>query len=341
MLRGEIQPTGSQGQLYIQDVSVAADRYLARFHLGVCPQFDAMDTLSVREHLAFYARIRGVADVSGAVEAMIRSVGLQPFADRMADKLSGGNKRKLSLAMALIGNPEVVLLDEPSSGMDPLAKRNMWRTLAKFRHGRSILLTTHSMEEADALASRVGVISRRLLDIGTTAHLRQKHGHGFHVHVVMASAPHSTQEEMAGLQGWIEAHVPGARLEGLPYHGQLRYVVPANGPPAASEKGTDETDGISSVPSGNREPNGELNGAAVSGQSEGPRSVGSLFMLLEENKKAQGIEFYSVSPATFDEVFLKVINRHNVGEEEITAAPRWTLRQLFPRLFSFIPSGIS
>jgi ABC-type Na+ transport system ATPase subunit NatA len=314
---------------------VAEDRYLARFHLGVCPQFDAMDTLSVREHLAFYARIRGVINVAAAVEAMIRSVGLQPFADRMADKLSGGNKRKLSLAMALIGNPEVVLLDEPSSGMDPLAKRNMWRTLAKFRPGRSILLTTHSMEEADALASRVGVISRRLLDVGTTQHLRAKHGHGFHIHVVMASAPHSSPQEMAGLQAWIEAHVPGAQLEGLPYHGQLRYIVPAT---VGGEKVAGEADAISAVSNGAAEGNGAPNGAANGAATgEGPRSVGSLFMLLEENKAAQGIAFYSVSPATFDEVFLKVIARHDVGEEEITAAPRWTLRRLFPRLFRFLP----
>jgi ABC-type multidrug transport system ATPase subunit len=327
MLRGEIQPTGSRGQLFIQDVSVAEDRYLARFHLGVCPQFDAMDTLSVREHLAFYARIRGVTDVARAVEAMVRSVGLQPFADRMADKLSGGNKRKLSLAMALIGNPEVVLLDEPSSGMDPLAKRNMWRTLAKFRPGRSILLTTHSMEEADALASRVGVISRRLLDVGTTAHLRGKHGHGFHVHVVMASAPHTTQQEMADLQAWIEAHVPGARLEGQPYHGQLRYMVPANGAANAARE-ADGTDEILSAP------NGAANGTAIGAATTEPRSVGSLFMLLEENKRAQGIEFFSVSPTTFDEVFLTVIDKHQIGEEE--NAPVWSLKDMIARRLRFV-----
>jgi ATP-binding cassette subfamily A (ABC1) protein 3 len=270
---------------------------MARFHLGVCPQFDAMDTLNVREHLAFYARIRGVTDVHGAVETMIRSVGLQPFADRMADKLSGGNKRKLSLAMALIGNPEVVLLDEPSSGMDPLAKRNMWRTLAKFRPGRSILLTTHSMEEADALASRVGVISRRLLDVGTTAHLRGKHGHGFHIHIVMKSAPASSPQEMADLQHWIEARVPGAQPEGLPYHGQLRFVVPANGS-VAGEKAAGGADDISTAAADGAV--GEAANGAVVGRREEPRSVGSLFMLLEENREAQGIEFYSVSPSTFD-----------------------------------------
>ena len=172
MLRGEIQPSGSNGGLFIQGISVLEDQYRARFHLGVCPQFDAIDALNVREQLTFYARIRGVKDTQAAVEAIVSNVGLQPFANRMADKLSGGNKRKLSLAIALIGNPEVVLLDEPSSGMDPMAKRNMWMTLAKFRPGRSILLTTHSMEEADALASRVGVISKRLLDVGTIGHLR-------------------------------------------------------------------------------------------------------------------------------------------------------------------------
>jgi ATP-binding cassette subfamily A (ABC1) protein 3 len=293
MLRGEISPTGSRGDLFIQDVSVLKDRYLARFHLGVCPQFDAMDKMSVREHLAFYARVRGVTAVAETVEHMIRSVGLQPFADRMAEKLSGGNKRKLSLAMALIGNPEVVLLDEPSSGMDPLAKRNMWKTLARFRPGRSILLTTHSMEEADALASRVGVISRRLLDVGTTDHLRSKHGYGFHVHLVMKSAPATSTEEMESLKQWVEQKIPGSRLEGFPYHGQMRFIVPAKNP--APEGATDE-----------------IEDSSVTKQP----SVVSLFTLLEENKDALGVEFYSVSPSTFDEIFLKIVEKHDIKEEE-------------------------
>src|ERR1700742_3968504 len=124
--------------------------------------------------------------------------------------------------MALIGNPEVVLLDEPSSGMDPLAKRNMWKTLAKFRPGRSILLTTHSMEEADALASRVGVIAKRLLDVGTTEHLRAKHGFGFHLHLVLNSAPKTSDQDMEILQKWVEKNISGSKLEGFPYHGQMR-----------------------------------------------------------------------------------------------------------------------
>jgi ATP-binding cassette subfamily A (ABC1) protein 3 len=301
MLRGEIRPSGRHGELYIQDVSVAKHRYRARFHLGVCPQFDAIDTMSVREHLAFYARIRGVENVQLTVQAMIRSVGLQPFADRMADKLSGGNKRKLSLAMALIGNPEVVLLDEPSSGMDPLAKRNMWITLTKFRPGRSILLTTHSMEEADALASRVGVMAKRLLDIGTTSHLREKHGHGFHIHIVMKSAPYTTEDEISNLEQWIDQHMSGAQREGIPYHGQVRYIIPVKRPVGHNPTNSED----------------EKKSASSSITTDDSRTVASLFSLMEENKDALGIGFYSVSPSTFDEVFLKIIEKNNIAEEDL------------------------
>lgn len=312
MLRGELSPTGSRGDLFIQDVSVLKDRYLARFHLGVCPQFDAMDKMSVFEHLSFYARVRGVRDVAQTVEHMIRSVGLQPFADRMAEKLSGGNKRKLSLGMALIGNPEVVLLDEPSSGMDPLAKRSMWKTLVKFRPGRSILLTTHSMEEADALASRVGVISKRLLDIGTTDHLRSKHGHGFHLHLVQTNAPHTSTKEMETLQHWIEKIIPRARLEGFPYHGQMRFII--------SSQSENHSNDLS------------LQTAELNLGAKKEISVVSLFTLLEENKDELGLEFYTVSPSTFDEIFLKIVEKHDIQEEQgkRTRKNRHLLKKLIP-----------
>src|SRR5437762_2969599 len=122
-----------------------------------------MDQMTVLEHLGFYARVRGVSNVTQNVAEVIKAVGLQSFQHRMGAKLSGGNKRKLSLGIALMGNPTVLLLDEPSSGMDAASKRNMWKTLATVVPGRSILLTTHSMEEADALASRAGIMSGRML----------------------------------------------------------------------------------------------------------------------------------------------------------------------------------
>lgn len=118
LIRGDIQPSRNGGQIFVDDVLVSKHRAQARSHLGVCPQFDAMDTLTVTEHLQFYARVRGVSDVEHNVRAVIQAVGLQNYTSRMAAQLSGGNKRKLSLAIALMGNPAVLLLDEPSSGMD-------------------------------------------------------------------------------------------------------------------------------------------------------------------------------------------------------------------------------
>lgn len=121
MIRGDLPPTA--GEIFVQNILVNKNRAAARAHLGVCPQFDAMDRMTVTEHLIFYARIRGVENVDYNVDEVIRAVGLDEFRFRIAEKLSGGNKRKLSLAIALMGNPAVLLLDEPSSGMDAAAKR--------------------------------------------------------------------------------------------------------------------------------------------------------------------------------------------------------------------------
>ena len=102
LIRGDIRPQ-SGGDILAENVSVIMRRALARSHLGVCPQFDAMDQMTVLEHLRFYARIRGVTNVEYNVKEVVRAVGLQAFANRMASTLSGGNKRKLSLGIALMG----------------------------------------------------------------------------------------------------------------------------------------------------------------------------------------------------------------------------------------------
>lgn len=313
MLRGEIQPTQSGASIHLGSVDALKDRRAARSRLGVCPQFDAVDQMTVLEHLEFYAGVRGVSDPQRNALQIVKAVGLERFRDRMASKLSGGNKRKLSLGIALIGNPELVLLDEPSSGMDPLAKRTMWKTLAEFVPGRSVLLTTHSMEEADHLADRVGVLAKRMIDIGTTSHLRTKHGYGFHVQLICTSAPHTSNEQMEIVKTFIEQQLPGAKLEGFAYHGQMRYNIPATRSQSPSHIVTDE-DAI--------QPN-ETN---ISDNKEGEDelSVGKLFVLLEENKQKLGLEFYSVSPSTFDEVFLRVIEKHNIKEEDTpTRKMKW------------------
>ena len=322
MIRGDIQPSIGSGDVFVENIPISKHRALARNSLGVCPQVDACDQMTVLEHLAFYARVRGVEDVTNNVQEVIRAVGLESFSNRMAAKLSGGNKRKLSLAIALMGNPSVLLLDEPSSGMDVCAKRIMWRTLASVVPGRSLVLTTHSMEEADALADRAGIMGKKMLALGTSEYLRKKHGDRYHVHLIMRTAPHTTTEEMARTKSWIVATIEGAEVEERTFHGQLRFSVPAHS--ASLEKASlpDRT-----ISNGNGKEIDYISSSSLSG-TDTPRSgIGALFVLLEAQKETLGFEYYSVSQTTLDQVFLSIVGKHNIEEEnygEPTAAKkRW------------------
>lgn len=120
---------------------------------------------SVRQHLWVYGRLKGVPSIAlkRDISVLLAGAGLTAKADEFASSLSGGNQRKLSLALALLGDRPVVLIDEFSSGVDPFSKREAWGTLRALTKDRAVLMTTHSMEEVDALADRVGIIASRLL----------------------------------------------------------------------------------------------------------------------------------------------------------------------------------
>jgi ATP-binding cassette, subfamily A (ABC1), member 3 len=109
MIRGDFHPDNNSGEIFVDDHSVRKHREVARSHIGVCPQFDAMDSMTVLEHLRFYAGVRGVREAEYNVETVVKAVGLESFKERLASKLSGGNKRKLSLGIALIGTHNVFL----------------------------------------------------------------------------------------------------------------------------------------------------------------------------------------------------------------------------------------
>ena len=143
---GDLRP--STGQILINGHSITRHTQAARLSLGVCPQFTAIDAqLTVREHLLVYARLKGLArgtDAQANVERVLAMTGLSAYADRFASKLSGGNQRKLALAIALIGNPSVLLIDEFSSGVDAKMKRDMWTTLKHVAIGKAIVITTRA-----------------------------------------------------------------------------------------------------------------------------------------------------------------------------------------------------
>lgn len=291
LIRGDLHPSRNGGDVFVEGASVTKNRALARQNLGVCPQFDAIDSMTVEEHLQHFARIRGISNVKDQVQAVIQAVGLGAYSNVMAHTLSGGNKRKLSLAIALTGNPSVILLDEPSSGLDAAAKRIMWRTLETIVPGRSILLTTHSMEEADALANRAGIMAKRMLALGNTDTLRHRFGDTLHVHLVSKTAPHSTREEMERIRAWIVQTFPNAEVEQETFHGQMRYSIPS----------------ASVTPHAKHSRRG--------GSSAPGSAIGQLLIMLEERKNALGIAHYSVTPTTLNQVFLTIVGQHDVQEE--------------------------
>jgi ATP-binding cassette subfamily A (ABC1) protein 3 len=324
MIRGDTRPTGRSSDILVEDRSIITHRAAARTNLGVCPQHDAMDQMTAVEHLRFYARARGVPDVEDNVAQVIHAVGLEPFKTRMAGKLSGGNKRKLSLGIALMGNPSVILLDEPSSGMDAASKRIMWRTLQAVSAGRSLVLTTHSMEEADALADRAGIMARHMLALGTGDQLRKKHSDAMHVHLVHKDAPYTSEKDMAEIKNFVLSAFPGAHTEDRSFHGQFRFSCPAA---MVDSVENDSTDGSnSSVGKGGAVEKERTFGTAKSG-------ISSLFAQLEANKQNLGLEYYSVSQATLDQVFLSIVSKHNVQEENYAAQHQPEKKSRWKKLF--------
>ena len=136
--------------------------------------------------MELYARIKNIPKDKRAKETdeVLLGVALRDKTDALAGTLSGGQKRKCCLAIALIGRSPVLILDEPTSGMDVFAQRSTWSMLKKAKRGRVIILTTHSMEEADVLADRIGIMSEgRMICSGSPMFLKRAFGVGYSLNV--------------------------------------------------------------------------------------------------------------------------------------------------------------
>ncbi|ORC80831.1 putative ABC transporter [Trypanosoma theileri] len=193
--------------------------------IGYCPQFDALlDLLTVREHLQLYAGIRGVVQAQRAtvVEELMQLCELTSYAKTRASALSGGNRRKLSVALALIGGPRVVFLDEPSAGMDPVARRGLWTAVQSIASNCAVVLTTHHLEEVEALAHRVAImVDGTLRCIGNKTHLKNKYGSGFEM--TIRTHENVPREEV---DAFIQRSFPAAQLDEVRGH-RYTYALPA------------------------------------------------------------------------------------------------------------------
>jgi ATP-binding cassette subfamily A (ABC1) protein 3 len=224
MLTGDIPI--SKGRAFINGFSVVKQMGDVRKEIGYCPQFDPLlELMTSREQLTMYARIHGIAPerIDALVERTMATLGLAKFADKICGPYSGGNKRKLSLALALIGDPAVLFLDEPSTGMDPVSRRFMWSAIESVSEGRSVVLTTHSMEECEALASRVGImVAGALQCLGSVQHLKSKLGDGYHLEI------NADESSVAKVRHFIKKAYPASELDEV-HAGRLKFRLPQKG----------------------------------------------------------------------------------------------------------------
>mmetsp|Transcript_28750 Transcript_28750/g.66777 ORF Transcript_28750/g.66777 Transcript_28750/m.66777 type:complete len:1400 (+) Transcript_28750:97-4296(+) len=194
LLTGEVSKA-TAGRLFIldNDVQTKEGRRQASAELGVCPQADPLwESITGREHLRFYGRMKGVREdvLDGIVDTILQSLGIEDAAEKHAGKYSGGMKRKLSMGIAIIGFAPVVILDEPSTGMDVIAKRAMWRILKERTQDQTVLVTTHSMEEAEALCTTVAIqVSGQLRCLGTPLHIKNKYGSDYQLECLRLAEP--------------------------------------------------------------------------------------------------------------------------------------------------------
>ncbi|XP_037043268.1 ATP-binding cassette sub-family A member 9-like [Bradysia coprophila] len=224
ILTGLTSPSSGTAYVFGYDIRDPNDMTMIRRMTGVCPQHDILfDQLTAKEHLYFFAAVRGIpkSEIRDEVHKTLRDIDLQDTANLRVKNLSGGQKRKLSVGIAIIGDPKIIILDEPTAGVDPYSRRHMWSILQNRKHGKVILLTTHFMDEADILADRKAVVSRgRLRCCGSSLFLKNKFGIGYHLTLVL-----DTNARETGITKLVNQHVPKA--ERARRHGrELSYILP-------------------------------------------------------------------------------------------------------------------
>lgn len=176
MLSGLTKP--DEGDAVLDGKSILGDISAVKSIIGISTQETAVaEKLTVRENLEFIAAVYGVENAKEKTDRIIEDFSLGEVENSRAGKLSGGWQRRVSIAMALITSPEILFLDEPTLGLDVLARRELWGIIEKLKGKMTIILTTHYLEEAESLCDRIAVMTRgKLRAVGTVQELKQTAG---------------------------------------------------------------------------------------------------------------------------------------------------------------------
>ena len=173
----EMRPTS--GSISIFGIDAIAEPGAAKRHMGITPQEAGIfETLRVREHLVLFARLKGLSqgEADQAADEVLDDLGLTAQAGRRVGALSGGQRRRILIGLALLGRPPLLILDEPTTGLDPTSRRAVWRMLRRaVDRGASVVLSTHYMEEAEYLSNRIAIISAgKVIAVGSVPDLLRR-----------------------------------------------------------------------------------------------------------------------------------------------------------------------
>jgi ABC-type multidrug transport system ATPase subunit len=284
VITGSLRP--SAGQAYVNDHDIVRDEREALRNLGMCPQHDILfDELTVKQHLLLFARMNHVSvrEENALVQKIAADVDLDGDAFEMfASQLSGGMARRLSLAISLVKNPMVWLLDEPSTGLDPAARREIWDIIEQQkRDGRTIVLTTHLMEEADTLCERLAImVDGRLQCVGRKAVLKQRYGDGFYLSLVLNTPADKKPDLVAQITAFVSRVCAPKQVQLQSVTGiTIKYVLPFE-------------DGIESI----------------------IRVSRAMNVQKQQLRNTFGIMEWGLSPNTLEEVFIRAVEEARSGD---------------------------
>ncbi|XP_076108921.1 phospholipid-transporting ATPase ABCA3-like isoform X1 [Mytilus galloprovincialis] len=278
MLTGDVIPTS--GNAWLDSHDIKHEMKTVQRNLGYCPQFDALiDQMTGRETLTMFARLRGVSEsqVKNVVVDLLDIMMLRQYADKECGTYSGGNKRKLSTAIALIGDPQFVFLDEPTTGMDPGARRQLWNVLSQVRaSGRTLVLTSHSMEECDALCTKIVImVNGRFVCCGSSQHLKNKFGQGYTLICNMKNSEDGSHVSTEPLKQFLCTAFPSTKIFD-DHQGYCHFQI--------MDKNV---------------------------------SLGKVFGAMESTKQKYNVEDYAIHQATLEQVFLSFTRNQVSPKEEV------------------------
>lgn len=316
MLASEITP--ENGDIALDGVVMSkedrkSDALYEESTVSYCAQFDALfSTMTVEEHLKFYAEIRGlqwnVTATQDHINAIVRLLGLQKHRWKKADDLSGGYKRRLCLGISMIGYPHVMMLDECTTGLDPGARRLIWNVL-KPEAGPvtgydlpAILLSSHYMDECQQLGTRIGImIDGAIVSTGSLLELFDRYCTSFFVELSFEAHSNDTQSEELILEAFQNVGMNASVYESLPFHIKLQ------------------------VPLHNHERD-----------QDGTEQLAQIFSLLESKRRALDIKFYSVAKMNLEQIFIDLSRKQFQADADFdqmrrTESTRWNNRTVWER----------